>query len=105
MRPFESLFALVLAFVTGMSVAEERTHETVLNNGLKLIVQEDHRAPVAVVQIWYKVGSSAEYDGITGVSHALEHMMFKGTEKIPPGQFSEIVAAKGGNENAFTSTD
>ena len=105
MRPFESLFVLVLAFVTGMSVAEERTHETVLNNGLKLIVQEDHRAPVAVVQIWYKVGSSAEYDGITGVSHALEHMMFKGTEKIPPGQFSEIVAAKGGNENAFTSTD
>lgn len=91
--------------MAGSVSAADRTHEFKLDNGLKLIVQEDHRAPVAVVQIWYKVGSSFEYDGITGISHALEHMMFKGTEKVPPGRFSEIVSARGGDENAFTSTD
>ena len=68
--------------------AASRTHEYVLDNGLKLIVQEDHRAHVAVVQVWYRVGSSYEHDGITGVSHALEHMMFKGTKRYPAGEFS-----------------
>lgn len=101
--PVVPAICLLLSLPT--SVAADRTHEFILANGLKLVVQEDHRAPVAVVQIWYKVGSSFEYDGITGVSHALEHMMFKGTEKVPPGKFSEIVSAHGGNENAFTSTD
>ena len=99
---------LLLAFLLApfASIAnDDRTHEFELDNGLQLIVHEDHRAPVAVVQIWYRVGSSYEYDGITGVSHALEHMMFKGTENIGPGRFSEIVAARGGDENAFTSTD
>jgi zinc protease len=105
LRYIDSLSALVLLVATFQAMAADRTHESLLDNGLKLIVQEDHRAPVAVVQIWYKVGSSSEYDGITGVSHALEHMMFKGTKNVPPGKFSEIVAAKGGNENAFTSTD
>jgi len=108
-RNFASLITLCIAALclAGASTvsAAERTYEFKLDNGLKLIVQEDHRAPVAVVQIWYKIGSFAEYDGITGISHALEHMMFKGTEKVPPGRFSEIVAARGGNENAFTSTD
>lgn len=100
-------FAVVCTcwFGIGELCAENRTHEFMLDNGLKVIVQQDHRAPVAVVQIWYKIGSSAEYDGITGISHALEHMMFQGTEKVPNGEFSEIVAARGGNENAFTSTD
>ena len=86
-------------------MASERTHEYMLDNGLKLVVQEDHRAPVAVVQVWYRVGSAYEYDGITGVSHALEHMMFKGTRDLAPGEFSAIVAARGGRENAFTSSD
>ena len=81
------------------------THEYTLDNGLKLIVQEDHRAHVAVVQVWYRVGSSYEHDGITGVSHALEHMMFKGTKRFCPGQFSATVAAHGGRQNAFTSSD
>ncbi len=81
------------------------THEYTLDNGLKLIVQEDHRAHVAVVQVWYRVGSSYEHDGITGVSHALEHMMFKGTKRFGPGQFSATVAAHGGRQNAFTSSD
>ena len=71
--------ALTLACPTaGPAAAEVR--EFTLDNGLKLIVQEDHRAPVEVSQVWYKVGSSYEHEGITGVSHALEHMMFLGTE-------------------------
>lgn len=76
-----------------------------LSNGMKVIVVENHRAPVMVSQVWYKVGASYEHDGITGVSHVLEHMMFKGTEKHPAGEFSEIIAANGGEENAFTGQD
>jgi len=76
-----------------------------LDNGLKLIVKPDHRAPVAVTQVWYKVGSSYEYNGITGISHQLEHMMFKGTENLGPNEFSRIIAANGGRENAFTGRD
>jgi len=70
-----------------------------------VIVQEDHRADVAVVQIWYKVGASFEQDGATGVSHALEHMMFKRTKNLASGEFSRLVAARGGRENAFTTAD
>lgn len=80
-------------------------HEYRLDNGLKLIVKEDHRAPVVVSQVWYKVGSSYEHNGITGVSHVLEHMMFKGTENLEPGEFSRIISANGGSENAFTGRD
>ncbi|MEN8166909.1 MAG: pitrilysin family protein [Pseudomonadota bacterium] len=76
-----------------------------LDNGMKLLVKEDHRAPIVVSQVWYKVGSSYEHGGLTGISHVLEHMMFKGTEKHPPGEFSRIIAANGGNENAFTGRD
>ncbi len=93
--------ALACACVDAASL----THEYKLDNGLKLIVQEDHRAHVAVVQVWYRVGSSYEHDGITGVSHALEHMMFKGTKRFGPGEFSTTVAAHGGRQNAFTSSD
>ncbi len=75
------------------------------DNGLKLIVKPDHRAPVAVTQVWYKVGSSYEYNGITGILHQLEHMMFKGTENLGPNEFSKIIAANGGRENAFTGRD
>ena len=82
-----------------------QVHEYVLDNGLKLLVKEDHRAPVVVSQVWYKVGSSYETDGITGVSHVLEHMMFKGTEKYAEGEFSRIIAENGGRENAFTGDD
>ena len=80
-------------------------HEKILDNGLKVIVKEDHRAPVATAQVWYKVGSASEYGGITGVSHVLEHMMFKGTPKFPVGQFSQILAGIGARDNAFTSRD
>lgn len=81
------------------------TKEFTLSNGLKLVVQEDHRAPVVVSQVWYRAGSLDEVNGKTGVAHVLEHMMFKGTEKVPVGQFSRMVAAAGGRENAFTSQD
>jgi zinc protease len=80
-------------------------YEYELANGLKLIVKEDHRAPVVVSQVWYGVGASYEHDGITGVSHVLEHMMFKGTDRHGPGEFSRIIAENGGSENAFTSKD
>ncbi len=79
--------------------------EKTLSNGLKIIVKEDHRAHIMVSQVWYKVGSSYEHNGITGVSHVLEHMMFKGTKKHPPGEFSRIIASNGGQENAFTGRD
>ncbi|UCE89790.1 MAG: insulinase family protein [Pseudomonadota bacterium] len=80
-------------------------HEYVLDNGMKVLVKVDRRAPIVVSQVWYKVGSSYEHNGITGVSHVLEHMMFKGTRKLKPGEFSEIIAANGGRENAFTGRD
>ena len=90
-----SIPALVMANVS----------EYQLDNGLKLIVKEDHRAPVVVSQVWYKVGSSYEQNGTTGISHQLEHMMFKGTENLGPNEFSQIIAANGGSENAFTGQD
>ncbi len=81
------------------------THEYLLDNGLKIIVREDHRAPVVVSQVWYKAGSSYEQNGTTGVAHVLEHMMFKGTDKFGPNEFSKIISANGGSENAFTGQD
>lgn len=80
-------------------------HEFKMANGMKVLIKEDHRAPVVVSQVWYKVGSSYEYSGITGVSHVLEHMMFKGTKKHAAGEFSRIIAENGGRENAFTGKD
>src|SRR5215470_12329735 len=83
----------------------ERVRETVLQNGLKLILLEDHKAPVAVFQIWYRVGSRNESLGHTGLSHLLEHMMFKGTDKVGPEEYSKIIQRNGGQTNAFTSQD
>jgi len=79
--------------------------EAVLDNGMKIVVQEDHRSPTVVSQVWYRCGSMDEFNGTTGVAHVLEHMMFKGTEAVPAGQFSKIIAAAGGRDNAFTSLD
>lgn len=81
------------------------TTEFVLTNGMKIIVKEDHRAPTAVQMIWYKVGSIDESNGTTGIAHAVEHMMFKGTQKHKTGEFSRLVAQLGGHENAFTNRD
>lgn len=81
------------------------THEKTLDNGLKIVVREDKRAPIIVFQVWYWVGGSDDTHHITGVSHVLEHMMFKGTHALGTGQFSEWVSELGGQENAFTSRD
>lgn len=88
-----------------MQPEENQTKEYQFENGLKLIVKEDHRAPVVISQVWYKVGSSYEPTGLTGISHALEHMMFKGTKDYPPGEFSRIISENGGRDNAFTGRD
>ena len=100
-----SLLAVGLLLCASAPHAGGAVHEYRLDNGLKLIVKEDHRAPVMVSQVWYRVGSGYESDGVTGVSHVLEHMMFKGTDKHAPGEFSRIIAENGGQENAFTSQD
>jgi zinc protease len=76
-----------------------------LANGLRVIVKTDRRAPVAVSMVWYRVGSVDEQNGVTGVAHVLEHMMFKGTKTVAPGEFSKLISAAGGRENAFTSRD
>lgn len=94
-----------LLLLSLLLTACSQTHETTLTNGLRVIVKEDHRSPVVVSQIWYKVGSQDEPEGLTGISHALEHMMFKGTAKHGPNEFSRIIAENGGRENAFTSYD
>ena len=87
------------------SFAASEAQEKMLSNGLKVIVKEDHRAPVVVSQVWYKAGSMDETNGTTGVAHVLEHMMFKGTKSVPSGEFSRRIAAAGGRENAFTNRD
>ena len=88
-----------------LASSDDSVHSYQLGNGMRVLVVENHRAPVVVSQVWYKVGASYEHDGITGISHVLEHMMFKGTEKHPSGEFSDIIAANGGEENAFTGQD
>ena len=100
------ILVVVSAFSTNLSFASSgEVHEFKMANGMKVLVKEDHRAPVVVSQVWYKVGGSYEYSGITGVSHVLEHMMFKGTKKHAAGEFSRIIAENGGRENAFTGKD
>lgn len=96
---------ILFVLLSTTASADSVVHETTLDNGLKVLIREDHRAPVVVSQIWYKVGSSYEPSGLTGISHVLEHMMFKGTEHLTPGEFSRIIAAEGGQENAFTGRD
>jgi len=87
------------------TVALANPYEKTLANGLRVIVQEDRRAPTAVHMVWYRAGSMDETDGTSGVAHVLEHMMFKGTKTLKPGEFNKRVAAAGGRDNAFTSLD
>ncbi len=101
------LMAFTLSILTStIAIAEESSvHESMLSNGMKVLIKQDKRAPVAVVQVWYKIGTSYEHEGITGLSHALEHMMFKGTKKHASGEFEKMVSAIGARNNAFTSQD
>ena len=102
MQLLRTLFVVFsLTLVAGQLAAQ--TSERTLANGLKVIVIEDHRAPTVAQMVWYRAGSIDEVNGKTGVAHVLEHMMFKGTRTLGPGEFSRRVAAMGGRENAFTS--
>src|SRR5512143_1939434 len=95
----------VLLTATVASGQPLKVTEKTLANGLKVLLREEHKAPVVTFQIWYKVGSRNERLGRTGLSHMLEHMMFKGTKKYGPKTFSQTVQRNGGNDNAFTSHD
>jgi zinc protease len=103
-----SILALTLAILAyaGSADAKVFSPSTVtLDNGLQVVVIEDHIAPVVTQMVWYKVGSADEIKGKSGIAHFLEHLMFKGTAKLKPQEFSKIVARNGGNDNAFTSWD
>ncbi|MDP1525432.1 MAG: pitrilysin family protein [Rhodocyclaceae bacterium] len=98
-----SLFIAVLPAPT--FAATETTFEKTLANGLRVIVKEDRRAPTVVHMVWYRAGAMDEKDGTSGVAHVLEHLMFKGTKTMKPGEFNQRVAEAGGRDNAFTSLD
>ena len=104
-RILRRLWLALLVVPCLAQAASPVTTEFSLDNGLKVVVREDHRSPVVVAQVWYRVGSSYEPQGLTGMSHALEHMMFKGTTLVPNGEFSRIVSLYGGEDNAFTTDD
>jgi zinc protease len=105
------IYALLLSFIFIMSHPLAATsqatqvQEFVLDNGLKVLLLEDHKSPAVTFQVWYRVGSRNEKDGKSGLSHFLEHMLFKGTEKLKPEEYSRIIAKNGGRSNAFTSSD
>src|SRR3990167_7374252 len=98
-------FGLLLLLISVTVAAVTPVHEYKLPNGLLLLVKEDNRAPVVVSQVWYKVGSSYERDGITGISHVLEHMMFRGTHQYSSEQLKRLITENGGVFNAMTTTD
>ncbi|WP_377192307.1 M16 family metallopeptidase [Ruegeria meonggei] len=101
--------ALSAALIAATPVFAADGHEAVttftLDNGMDVVVIEDHRAPVVQHMVWYRAGSADEPIGSSGVAHFLEHLLFKGTDTLAPGEFSATVAANGGNDNAFTSYD
>jgi len=100
-----SVASMAFAVALDRPRASPRVAEFTLANGLQVLVIPDHRAPVVTQMVWYKVGAADEPPGSSGIAHFLEHLMFKGTDTIPPGQFSKIVARNGGEDNAFTNHD
>jgi zinc protease len=102
---------VLLTLQSDLTQAETRselartTFETTLKNGLKVIIREDHRSPMVMTQIWYRVGSSDESGNLLGISHVLEHMMFKGTQKVPNDEFTRLSRMYGGRVNASTFTN
>ena len=103
LAPLAAVFALV-APAFG-ETAEEPVTTYTLDNGMEVVVVEDHRAPVVQQMVWYRAGSADETRGVSGVAHFLEHLLFKATDNLESGEFSEVVAANGGEDNAFTSYD
>jgi zinc protease len=98
------LAACLVTLAPLAALAEDVTHFT-LDNGMDVVVIEDHRAPVVTHMVWYRAGSADEEPGVSGVAHFLEHLLFKGTDTMAPGEFSATVARNGGSDNAFTSYD
>ena len=103
LRGFFGLFLISLS--ANAAQAADNITDYMLDNGMQVVVIEDHRAPIVTHMVYYRVGSADEAPGKSGIAHFLEHLLFKGTEKMAAGEFSEIVAANGGSENAFTSWD
>ena len=99
-----TLLALTLS-LPATALAADVVVATTLDNGLRVLLLEDHRSPIVTVQVWYRVGSRNELRGATGIAHFLEHMMFKGTPAHGRGQFARRVEQNGGQDNAFTSQD
>ncbi len=99
-----TLMALSASVHANPAAAREITHTT-LENGMEVVVIPDRRAPVVSHIVWYRVGAADEPRGKSGIAHFLEHLLFKGTEKIAPGDFSKIIARNGGQDNAFTTQD
>ncbi len=99
-----SLF-LSLSSIAPAEAQNFKVQEAALDNGLKVLLLEDHKSAVVTFQVWYRVGSRNEIDGRSGLAHFLEHMMFKGTKKMKPEEYSRIIAQNGGNSNAFTTED
>lgn len=104
---YRTVVGLLAGLITWSAPVAAAPHaqQFTLSNGMTLIVQPDHRAPTVVHMLWVRVGAMDEVDGTTGVAHALEHMLFKGTPSLKPGEFSRRVAALGGRDNAFTTKD
>ena len=100
-----ALVATVLMLPAASAVAEPSASTFKLGNGMDVVVIPDHRAPVVTHMVWYKVGAADETTGQSGIAHFLEHLMFKGTTEHPGDEFRQRVAAIGGDENAFTSSD
>jgi len=100
------VFLLVVSLLAPSAApAADRVVATTLDNGLRVLLLEDHRSPIVSFQVWYRVGSRNEQRGATGIAHFLEHMMFKGTPTRGPKQFARLVEENGGQDNAFTSQD
>ena len=97
--------ALLLAAPANLSAQVFEPETFTLDNGMEVVVVSNHRAPIVSHMVWYKVGAADEPEGKSGIAHFLEHLMFKGTKTMKPGEFSEIIALNGGRENAFTSQD
>ena len=98
------ILLVLLGGAAGASAAET-VQATTLPNGLRVLLLEDHRSPIATFQVWYRVGSRNEHRGATGLAHFLEHMMFKGTPSHGPRQFARLIEQNGGRDNAFTTQD
>lgn len=105
MRRILSACVLFVGTLASPLFAEENVTTFTLDNGMDVLVLEDHRAPVAVQMVWYRAGAADEPPGTSGIAHFLEHLLFKGTDMLEAGEFSKTVAANGGTDNAFTSWD